>query len=80
MWKQIIQLDCPPGYLRPGHLIEKALKDTELELRNDVSRFFGCWTWDYSDIPLEQWERIRPILKRNITDLYRRKLIRYGHW
>ena len=80
MWTQTIELDCPPGDPRPGDLIEKAIKDTGLELRQDVSRFFGNWIWDYSDIPSEQWERIRLILKRNITGLYRRGLIRYGSW
>jgi hypothetical protein len=80
MWEQIIELDCPPGDPRPGGLIEDAIKGAGLELRQDVSRFFGSWIWDYSDIPAERWERVRPILKRDITRLYRRKLIRYGSW
>jgi len=80
MWKQIIQLDCPPGDPRPGDLIEDALKGTGLELRQGVDRFFGCWTWDYSDVPREEWERTRPVLKKNITELYYRHLIRYGRW
>ena len=80
MRTQTIELDCPPGDPRPGDLIEIAIKNTGLEVLQDVFRFFGCWTWDYSDISKKEWEQIRPILKRNITDLYRRKLIRYGGW
>jgi len=80
MCEQIIEFDCPPGAPRPGDLIEKAIAGTGLELREDVSRWFGSWTWDYSDVHPDEWKRIRPILKWNITGLYHRKLIRYGRW
>ena len=80
MWEQTIELDCPPGEPRPGDLIAQVIKGTGLEPRADVSRFFGSWIWDYSDIPPGQWERIQPILKKRITRLYRAGLIRYGSW
>jgi DNA-binding MarR family transcriptional regulator len=38
MWTQIIELDCPPGDPRPGDLTEAAIKNTGLELRDDVTQ------------------------------------------
>jgi hypothetical protein len=75
--EQIIELDCPPGDPRPGDLIVGALVGTGLDVRPDVQRFFGCWRWDYSDVPAETWDRIRPILGCNIKALYDQELTRY---
>lgn len=47
---QTIELDCEPGSLRPGDLIDQVIKDTELSQRDPVSKSFGNWTWDYNDI------------------------------
>jgi len=77
---QTIELDCPPGNPRPGDLIAEVIAGTTLPKRNDIGRVFGCWTWDYSDIPCDEWEAARPILKRHIEDLYRRGWIRFGSW
>lgn len=77
---QTIELDCPPGSPRPGDLIAGVIKGTGLPERETVSRFFGCWTWDYSDIPAEQWDKARKITEKRITVLYNAGLIRYGSW
>jgi len=75
-----IELDCPPGHPRPGDLIDGVIEGTGLPKKETVSRFFGNWTWDYSEIPDEEWKRIRPILKERITRLYELGVIRYGSW
>ena len=77
---QTIELDCAPGYPRPGDLIEGVIKDTGLPQRETVSRLFGEWTWDYSDIDPKVWLTAKPILKERITKLYNDGLIRYGSW
>lgn len=77
---QTIELDCAPGYPRPGDLIDGVIKDTGLSAREPVSKFFGQWTWDYSDVPQEEWKRIQPTLKTRVTKLYNDGLIRYGSW
>jgi hypothetical protein len=77
---QTIELDCAPGPIRPGDLIEGVIKGTGLPLRKDVSRFFGEWTWDYSDIPEEKWRKVQPILEERIAALYKAGYIRYGSW
>jgi len=76
--EQTIELDCPPGPTRPGHLIAGVIAGTGLEARETVSRCFGNWAWDYSEVPAEEWEAIRPTLDKRITKLYRSGVIRYG--
>ncbi len=41
---QTIELDCPPGALRPGDLIEDVIKGTGLPSKESCSRVFGNWT------------------------------------
>jgi len=77
---QTIELDCPPGFPRPGDLIEGVIKDTGLPLREPVSKVFGEWTWDYADIPEEQWKKAQVILAERIAALYNTNVIRYGSW
>jgi hypothetical protein len=77
---QTIELDCAPGNPRPGDLIDGVIKDTGLPAREAVGKFFGNWTWDYSDISEETWTIIRPVLKERVTHLYQSGVIRYGSW
>lgn len=78
--QKTIELDCPPGLPRPGDLIAGVIKDTGLPFKEKVSTFFGNWVWDYSDIPDYIWEKIKPILKERITNLYKKGIISYGSW
>jgi hypothetical protein len=77
---QTIELDCPPGYPRPGDLIAGVIGGTGLESRETISRLFGNWVWDYHDVPPEKWEEIKPTLGERITKLYNNGIIRYGSW
>jgi hypothetical protein len=78
--EQTIELDCPPGNSRPGDLIEGVLEGTGLKVKDPVSKFFGNWTWDYSEVPAEEWVKVRAITKPRIQALYHAGLIRYGSW
>ncbi len=80
MTEQYIELDCPPGYPRPGDLISDIIEGTELPKRETVSRLFGNWVWDYSDIDPEVWKKIQPMIKERIEKLYKDGSIRYGSW
>ena len=80
MSEQTIQLDCPPGGIRPGHLIGAVIDGLGLEPREPVSKVFGEWTWDYSDVEGSHWKNIQPRLKERITDLFKAGTIRYGSW
>ena len=75
-----IELDCPPGGVRPGDLIGKVIAGTGLKKKKHISCFFGNWTWDYSEVTDEDWMKIQPILMERITDLYNKGIIRYGSW
>lgn len=75
-----IELDCPPGFPRPNHLIKSVIKDTGLELKEPVATMMGNFTWDYSEVSNEQWMEAQPILKERITKLYNKGTIRYGSW
>jgi hypothetical protein len=77
---QTIELDCAPGTLRPGDLIGDVIKDLGLPEREPQSMFFGNWTWNYSDVPADTWQRAKPELKARITALYEAGAIRYGSW
>lgn len=78
--EQTIELDCAPFMPRPADLLTGVLKDTGLSEREPVSKFFGNWKWDYSDIPTEQWLAVKPILRERIIQLYNNGWIRYGSW
>lgn len=77
-----IELDCPPGYPRPGHLIDDVVKGTPLEgkVMDPVSTCFGCWTWEFKDISEDDWRKAQELTKPRITALYQRGVIRYGSW
>lgn len=78
---QTLELDCAPGYPRPGDLITGVLEGTGLAVpEKPVSMFFGNWTYAF-DVPAEEWKtRIQPIIKPRIEALYRAGKIRYGSW
>jgi len=77
---QTIELDCPPGGIRPGNLIDDVLAGTNLTPVGEPSTFFGNWTWEF-DVPRDQWVRdVQPIVKPRITALYHAGVIRYGSW
>jgi len=61
-------------------LIDGVIQGTGLKERDPVSTFFGNWTWDYSDVPPEDWLKAQPVLMERVKSLYRRGLIRYGSW
>lgn len=77
---QTIELDCAPGGTRPGDLIGYVIKGTGLPKREPVAKFFGQWTWDYTDIPEKKWLKAKPILKERVEALYHDGVIRYGSW
>ncbi len=77
--KATIELDCAPGCPRPGDLIEGVIEGTGLPSKKPVSKFFGCWVWEY-DVTPEEWKRVQPTLQERITELYHAGAIRFGSW
>lgn len=80
MPEQTIEIDCAPDAPRPDALIVGVIKDTALPLRDPVAKFFGCWTWDYSDIPRETWLYWNDVIAQRLRALYRGGACRYCSW
>ncbi len=78
--QQTIELDCPPGGIRPSDLLPGVLEGTGLRAKKPASTFFGQYTWDYSEVPADKWARIQEITKPRIEALYHAGMIRYGSW
>lgn len=80
---QTIEIDCAPGMPRPDEHLPGILKDTCLEAyshKEPISKFFGNWMWDFSEINPECWESCKPLIKERIIKLYNNGWIRYGSW
>lgn len=77
---QTIELDCPPGPLRPGDLIEEVLEGTGLEVPETRSRFMGNWIWEFRMERARWQDEIQPVIAPRIRALYGRGLIRWGSW
>jgi len=73
-----IELDTPPGPIRPSDLIKNVIAGTGLPLKEPVSKSFGNWKWVYPEVSFEHWKLIRPRLKERIEELYHSGVIRYG--
>jgi hypothetical protein len=77
---QTIELDCAPGGLRPGDLIDGVLEGTGIEAGDTVSRLFGNWVWAF-EMERDEWvEKVQPIVRPRIQALHASGLIRYGSW
>ena len=86
---QTIELGTPPHMMgqRPA-MMQHVLEGTGLPgdgdeaevARRSLGANFGDEEWDFSDVPLEQWEAAKPALKRKIGELYNSGYIRYGSW
>lgn len=83
--KYSIELDCPPGGIRPDDLIEGLLESTGLTLkdfRDSGTPFFGAKHWllqaeaGKDDLYTEK----RDLIKERVTALYNQGFIRHGSW
>jgi hypothetical protein len=75
-----IELDCAPGGIRPGDLIEGVLEGTGLTAKKPVAMLFGQWTWVFPEVSDEEWKKVQEITKPRIEALYHKGFIRYGSW
>jgi len=82
MAEQTIDIDCAPGSARPDTYIKYVVGpyvQGDLDKRI-VGKWFGNWTWDFSDIPSENWESWKDYRGEKMTELYNKGCIRYGSW
>jgi hypothetical protein len=78
---QTIELDCPPGPMRPWDLIDAVIEGTNVTPVNKRPQaFFGHAEFVF-DVDRETWvNEVQPIIKPRIEALYRSGAIRFGSW
>jgi hypothetical protein len=78
---ETIDLDCPPGGIRPGNLIKGVLEGLDIEpITYDVTPFFGNAEYAFR-VPKDEWvAKYQSTIKERITALYNSGVIRYGSW
>ena len=78
---QTVELDCPPGATRPDDLIGGVVEGLRQTPPPVVSKAFGCWTFDFSDVDAAAWQQLwLPTIEKRIVALYNSGAIRYGRW
>lgn len=77
-----IELDCPPGGIRPWDLILGVLEGTEIKLPTmpDGGCSFGHATWYIPEDQTEKYKEVRDTIKERVKALYNSGKIRYGSW
>lgn len=77
-----IELDCAPGSMRPGDLIEGVIEGTGITLdpKKPNGMFFGNWEWVIPEAQNAAYEKAKDIIRERITKLYNAGVIRYGSW
>lgn len=80
--KYTIELDCAPGWPRPGDLLPDVLAGTgiTLDAEKPQSMFFGNWVWEIPQDQVLKYEIARPTIISRIQALYGAGRIRYGSW
>jgi hypothetical protein len=78
--EQTIEIDCAPGFPRPDTYIAGVLEGTGLPVKEPSNKAFGCWTWDYSEVPCDTWDEVQLLTKPRIKKLYETGRIRFGSW
>lgn len=78
---QTVDLDCPPGMIRPSNLISGVIAGLGIEpVTYDVTPFFGNAEYVFR-IPKDEWiAKYQPTIKARVTELYNSGVIRYGSW
>ena len=84
MARYSIELDCAPfSGPRPGDLLPQVIAGTPLEGKlvadKPESAAFGNWCWGF-ELPEEEYEAFREIIRQRVSALYNQGSIRYGSW
>lgn len=80
MSSQTIELDTPPGPIRPDDLLPSVIEGLGIKPVGEPFKWFGNWTFEF-DVPRDEWvEKYQPIIKERVKELYEKGVIRYGSW
>lgn len=67
----LIQIDCPPGSIRPIHILKWACENTKIPIPKGIQsgRLFGNWGFyvELSDEAMKKlWENIKPFYPAHV--------------
>ena len=80
-----IEIDCAPGYPRPGDLFPAVLAETGLTVEDfkNTTKWFGHWTWVLKEGNPERdtlFTRNRAVFRSRLTKMYEAGYARYVSW
>lgn len=80
-----IEIDCAPGFPRPGDLFPGVLHNTGLTVDDfdNTARLFGHWTWVLKEGDPKRDELFtlkRPLFKQRLTEIYEAGYARFVSW
>jgi hypothetical protein len=77
-----IEIDCAPGNPRPDSYIKGVMENSGVEFdgREPIGKLFGQWTWDFSDISDDIWQKAQEVFAKRLTELYNFGAVRYASW
>lgn len=78
----IIELDCPPGMIRPDSILPSVLVDTGLTSDDFkiISKSFGCWEFECDKSKEQLYIANEAKIGKKIQDLFHSGRIRFGSW
>lgn len=80
-----IEIDCPPGFPRPGDLFPAVIANTGLKVEDfdNTGKLFGHWTWVLKEgDPTRDalYTRNRPLFEFRLVQMYEAGYARYVSW
>lgn len=77
-----VEIDCPPGKMRPDDILKMVLKNLEITIDDFIvdSKSFGSWTFKLNEEKNEIYKLSIDIIKERIINFYRNGLIRYASY
>jgi hypothetical protein len=88
----IIEIDCPPGNLRPGDLFKSIIENLSKHENQKIKDFskknlnkepdtklFGNWAWNL-EIQPEIHSEVQNVFKKLLTEYYNSGVVRYAGW
>jgi hypothetical protein len=74
-----LEIDCAPGGIRPGEVLERVSEGTKLQPKEPNGMAFGNWIWHYDEMDDESWEEAKKIIFPRLKEAYEQGVIRYAH-
>lgn len=77
-----VEIDCPPGCVRPDDILRDVLKGLSISFNDfkQTSTCFGNWVFQLVEGKEDEFLKNQPILGRRLEKAYHDGRIRYASW